>query len=147
MVELNLGKIKQTDAELEEKIQEIAGSGGSSGGFEILWENPNDTNAFGYQIVDLNKPITDFVFYEVLARFQNDAPQMVSSGKCVVDRSVMVQGLVIGGGIGMRNFSPNSGGDSRKLSINDCYKYSSLTSTSSSKDNTRYVPYMVLGYK
>ncbi len=146
-VEKNMGKVRWTDEQLEARVQEIIASAGGGGGTELLWENPDDTLSFAYQIITLAKPITNYKFYEVLARFQNNSHQMVSSGKSVVERSIFAQGLVIGKGIGLRRFTPIYQDDPLKMYVNDCYVYASLTSTSSTKDNTRYIPYMILGYK
>lgn len=53
-VEKNMGKVRWTDEQLEARVQEIIASAGGGGGTELLWENPDDTLSFAYQIITLN---------------------------------------------------------------------------------------------
>lgn len=154
MADLNLGKVRQTDAELEAKIQAVienmggVGSGGSSDGFfDILWTNSNPEGSFGQQQIVLNKPLSDYKYWMMIYcvfRSNTTGIYSLSNGLSRVGENSILSCIVPGNGILRRDVQYVN---STTLKFGDNYKYTSLTSTSSSITNTYNVPLEILGVK
>lgn len=150
MVELNLGKIKQTDAELEEKIQEIAGSGGSSGGFDVLWEGSMNIASFSPQEVELINSILDYKFYEVFFATSPSSPWNCCVGsKFLSPRDGLLVRAKYGsdGGIYSRSVIVNYNNNPKSVRFERCLKFSGFTSSNGSENNSYCLPVMIVGYK
>lgn len=143
-VELNLGKIKKTDAELKADVQDIVGEmGGSGGGFDILWTNQNSLTAnFLAQTIPIEN-ILQYRFYEVLANGKNIAyKNIVSTGKVPINAATVLfydEGTT---GVKREINAPTEAGISVAGGVRMNH-----SSTSHGTANNCLVPYMVLGYK
>jgi hypothetical protein len=145
-VELNLGKVKKTDAELESDVQKIVGEmGGAGGEFDILWKNPNaivQTTSFVAQTVAIENMLS-YRFYEIIAKVNDVAWfKAVSSGKVPIDAGAVLGFYYINSFYTRLSSPPAESG----IYIQACNK--SLTNTISNTTENRYlIPYMILGYK
>lgn len=138
-MDLDLGKVKWTDAEMEEKIEELGGGGG----FDVLWTNSGSLTAnFVAQTIAIEN-IMQYRFYEVIANAKNLAyTNTVTTGKVPINASTYLQ-FDEGTTYLERTVNPPTengvyvGSASRK----------GHSSVSTSTMNNMLVPYMILGYK
>ncbi|MCM1235998.1 MAG: hypothetical protein NC489_38395, partial [Ruminococcus flavefaciens] len=84
-MDIPIGQVRMTDAELEEKIKELGG-GSSGGGIDVLWTNPDSTKAFSGQTITLDKSLEGCRFCEVIYRgVTGGASFEISTGKISLD--------------------------------------------------------------
>ena len=152
-VELNLGKIKKTDAELKADVQDIVGEMGGAGGGEInvLWENPNPNLAYASVLVTLNDSLEKYKFISFVTVVDKTYKQLTSSGWVPIDLSldalwVEVNSFKYGAGVVVRTLMKTNAQQPDKIQINQCAKFSSFTGASQTT-NDYLIPYMILGYK
>ena len=146
--EIDYGKVVQTEAELKDKIKEIVGENDSGGGFDILWQQTNSPTSFTEQNIPISVAVSDYRFYEVMAlRYPGssvalDKFTMISTGKVPVGFYGELFHMINGTTIELRYVGLMEAG----LYVGTNKKYT-INSSSSSVENSRNIPYMVLGYK
>lgn len=137
-MELNMGQVRWTDEQMEEKIKELGG-----GGFDVLWENSSPTNTFISQAVNLKFPLSGYKFYEVVATIYKGNATDISSGMVRSDKDARLLNFISAKGLSVRSVV-NSGSS---LEFSNNLVYASLTSTTTTTNNDYVVPVYVLGYK
>lgn len=139
-MDLDFGKVKWTDAEMKEKIEELGGGGG---GFDVLWEN-QDVAATMNSSITLTSSLEGYRFYEIIYALScSESSYFGSSGKLVSKKAVRLQEFAPTTGIYIREIVVDN---PQVLTVRSCYRYTSLTGASVSGGNNM-VPYMILGYK
>lgn len=144
VTELNLGKVRQTEAELEQKIQEVIGSDVGGGGFEVLWENPDSESNFSGQDIILTKSLSEYRFYIVIFKDYKTNVFTVSSGLICVGKGTIFTRFYVGKGALRSTVTYKN---DTTLNISGCMQYSSFTTTAGSSLYDYNVPLMVLGCK
>lgn len=158
--EIKIGKVKQTEKELEDKIKEIVDSnnGGAdntvvSSNIDILWELPINQLGlrFEAQKVSLTKPISNYRFYSIgfHAYKASMAGVTLSTGLIRSTRNTCLLNYELQTGMSVRNVKVESDGN---LSFQECKLYSNMKTNSTDKDleltdNRVNTPLYVLGYK
>ena len=139
-MDLDLGKVRWTDAEIEAKIEELGGGGG---GFDVLWTNPNSLVAnFAAQTIAVEN-ILQYRFYEVIANVTNYSYlNTASTGKVPIYAVAFLQydeGVAY---LYRRISAPTEAGVYVANATRGRHD-----SVSSATVNNMLVPYMILGYK
>lgn len=140
--EINLGKVKQTDSELEAKIRKIVGSP-----FDVLWQNPNPSNPFGVQIITLSQSINNYQFYSVTFKdycvYSRDTEVELTTGLIRASRNTE-----------LFHFDEHKIAFRRKvyyaegtLRFYNCYSYNLFEAIGPTENNNYLIPVCVFGYK
>ena len=148
VIEKNMGVVRWTDEQLETRVQEIIASLGGGGGFDLLWESPNDAmTSVNTQTITLDKPITGYTMIAVECRLTTSAStySVVNMTSSEI-HAVKVQTYSEGKGIYTRGFSFNYGGDPKVFYCGSCSLHNSLT-TSGTTSSSFLIPYRIYGVK
>lgn len=148
VIEKNMGVVRWTDEQLETRVQEIVASLGGGGGFDLLWESPDDAmTSVSTKIITLDKPITDYSFYVVGCRLTNrqDTYGVTAMGYNSV-WGLKVQTLVETSGLYVRNFTLNYQGDPKSVYCSSCSLITTLNGSGNAQ-NSYLIPHYIFGVK